>query len=225
MEIARFLLLPLVQKWLGDSGRISHVVFFCLLFPQATSLNSRVADNIIFCAHFSAGISRMETSSTLDVFFTPPPLSGLHPPPPPLSVFFFLQQHCLRPKKCKAALTWFTFFPLFFCPALVSEVSGLIFMDVRPRPPPPPRPQRIVTTFKMSIYEAFLLLSVLSSSVAYFFLLLLLLLFSFCVCVPGLMDRGAKWAVFLLFQQRGHLYSIPGSQVSHSAPLQVMSGP
>lgn len=36
---------------------------------------------------------------------------------------------------------------------------------------------------------------------------------------------GAKWAVFLLFQQRGHLYSIPGSQVSYSAPLQVMSGP
>lgn len=35
----------------------------------------------------------------------------------------------------------------------------------------------------------------------------------------------AKWAVFLLFQQRGHLYSIPGSQVSYSAPLQVMSGP
>lgn len=35
---------------------------------------------------------------------------------------------------------------------------------------------------------------------------------------------GAKWAVFLLLQQRGHLYSIPGSQVSYSAPLQVMSG-
>lgn len=48
---------------------------------------------------------------------------------------------------------------------------------------------------------------------------------SSCPFFGGLMDWGAKWAVFLLFQQRGHLYSIPGSQVSYSAPLQVMSGP
>lgn len=41
----------------------------------------------------------------------------------------------------------------------------------------------------------------------------------------GLDGLGLNGQFFLLFQQRGHLYSIPGSQVSYSAPLQVMSGP
>lgn len=36
---------------------------------------------------------------------------------------------------------------------------------------------------------------------------------------------GSFSVFFFFFQQRGHLYSIPGSQVSYSAPLQVMSGP
>lgn len=80
----------------------------------------------------------------------------------------------------------------------------------------PPPLLGIVTTFKMSIYEPFLLHG---AAPLCFFLLSCLFFLS------GLMDRGAKWAVFLLFQQRGHLYSIPGSQVSYSAPLQVMSGP
>lgn len=65
----------------------------------------------------------------------------------------------------------------------------------------------------MSIYEPFLLYS---PGPLCFFLSCLFF---------GLDGLGAKWAVFLLFQQRGHLYSIPGSQVSYSAPLQVMSGP
>lgn len=41
----------------------------------------------------------------------------------------------------------------------------------------------------------------------------------------GLDGLGLNGQFFLLFQQRGHLYSIPGSQVSYSAPLPVMSGP
>lgn len=65
----------------------------------------------------------------------------------------------------------------------------------------------------MSIYEPFLLYS---PGPLCFFLSCLFF---------GLDGLGAKWAVFLLFQQRRHLYSIPGSQVSYSAPLQVMSGP
>lgn len=81
----------------------------------------------------------------------------------------------------------------------------------------PPTPSSVLWRRLRWVYTSLFfstvpLLCVFSSSLAYFFL-------------SGLMDRGAKWAVFLLFQQRGHLYSIPGSQVSYSAPLQVMSGP
>lgn len=78
-------------------------------------------------------------------------------------------------------------------------------MDVR-------SPLGIVTTFRW-VYTS-----------PFFSIVLVLCVFSSLAYFSGLMD-WAKWAVFLLFQQRGHLYSIPGSQVSYSAPLQVMSGP
>lgn len=136
--------------------------------------------------------------------------------------FFFFCPHSCTPslkffppftalfacKKCKAALTWFTFF------FLSSPCVGGKRFNIHGCSEPP---LGIVTTFKMSIYEPFLLHG---AAPLCFFLLSCLFFF-----LSGLMDRGAKWAVFLLFQQRGHLYSIPGSQVSYSAPLQVMSGP
>lgn len=72
-------------------------------FSQAFRIH--VAVILFFCAQFSAGITRMETSSTW------------------LCFFFFLQ-HCSHAKNAK--LLWRG--SLF--QALV-EVSGLIFMDVR----------------------------------------------------------------------------------------------
>lgn len=126
------------------------------------------------------------------------------------SFFLFLSlQHCSHAKNAK--LLWRG--SLF--QALV-EVSGLIFMDVQsplgivttfrwvytnpptPTPPPPPPP---------------------------FFSLLGPPVFFPLLPIFRAWWTAAKWAVFLLFQQRGHLYSIPGSQVSYSAPLQVMSRP
>lgn len=104
-------------------------------------------------------------------------------------------------KKCKAVLTWFTF-------AALVEVSGLIFMVVR---------SPLVLWRRLDheyiAYGPFLL----NSHNPFCFFLSLPIFRAWWT--------GAKWAVFLLFQQRGHLYSIPGSQVSYSAPLQVMSGP
>lgn len=113
--------------------------------------------------------------------------------------FFFFRPYCSHwKKKCKTALTWFTF---------SSPCWGKRF-NIHACSEPP----RYCDKAQMSIYEPFLLYS----------------LSPLCFFLSPIFQAwwtGAKWAVFLLFQQRGHLYSIPGSQVSYSAPLQVMSGP
>lgn len=62
----------------------------------------------------------------------------------------------------------------------------------------------------MSIYSPFLLNS--HSSLCFF------------LSIFRAWWTGGKWPVFLLFQQREHLYSVAGSRVSYSVPLQVMSG-
>lgn len=98
------------SKWVSKSGTNSQST------SQAFGIHALVILLLFFCCtHFSGGMTRMETRSTWALIF--------------LTVLFTLGE-----KKCKAALTWFTF------QALV-EVSGLIFMDVR-------SPLGIVTTFR-----------------------------------------------------------------------------
>lgn len=158
---------------------------------------------LIFCAHFSAGITRMETSSTWIFFFFCP-----HSCTPSLNFFFSLYSIvCMQ--KMQSCFDVVHFF--LSSPCVGGKRFNIHGCSVPPSLPSSVLWRRLRWVYTSLFFSTVPLLCVFSSSLAYF--------------LSGLMDRGAKWAVFLLFQQRGHLYSIPGSQVSYSAPLQVMSGP